>query len=67
MLGASWYMTLISFLSNKIISFLPLIITLTIVGVTIWSSHKILIAKNSDIGSDKLFPKQIIEAFVATL
>ncbi|UOD34327.1 mechanosensitive ion channel [Deferribacteraceae bacterium V6Fe1] len=53
-------MTLISSLLDKINSFVPLIITLTIVGVTIWSSHKILIAKNIDLGSDKLFPKQII-------
>ncbi|MBU2880260.1 MULTISPECIES: mechanosensitive ion channel family protein [Aliiglaciecola] len=42
------------------LSFIPLLITLLIVFVVLWSAHNILIVKQADAGNEKLFSRQLI-------
>jgi small-conductance mechanosensitive channel len=45
---------------NIISPFVPLFVTSIVVGIVLWVSHQIFIARHPDLGNEKLFSRQLI-------
>ena len=45
---------------NVISPFVPLFVTSIVVGIVLWVSHQIFIARHPDLGNEKLFSRQLI-------
>lgn len=53
-------MSYLSIFIEFITAVLPLIATAAVAGGVLWSAHFILIARRSDLGNERLFPRQLV-------
>ncbi|MBU4011010.1 MAG: mechanosensitive ion channel family protein, partial [Proteobacteria bacterium] len=53
-------MSFLNTIIASIIPFLPIVITFIFFGLLLWGAHRILIGRHPELGSERLFPRQLV-------
>ncbi|MFZ0133434.1 MAG: mechanosensitive ion channel domain-containing protein [Desulfobacterales bacterium] len=47
-------------IAESITPFFPIVVTFILLGLLLWGTHRILIGQHPDLGSERLFPRQLV-------